>query len=30
MHDHVAQAGRSIVEHIRQRDESAAATNRTG
>jgi DNA-binding GntR family transcriptional regulator len=30
MHDHVAQAGRAIVEHIRQRDESAAATNRTG
>jgi len=29
-HDHVAQVGRAIVEYVRQRDESAAATNRTG
>jgi DNA-binding GntR family transcriptional regulator len=28
--EHVAEAGRVIVEHARQRDESAAATNRTG
>jgi DNA-binding GntR family transcriptional regulator len=30
MREHVAQVGRAIVEYIRQRDESAAATNRTG
>jgi DNA-binding GntR family transcriptional regulator len=30
MRDHVAQAGHAIVEYVRQRDESAAATNRTG
>jgi DNA-binding GntR family transcriptional regulator len=30
MREHVAEAGRVIVEHARQRDESAAATNRTG
>jgi DNA-binding GntR family transcriptional regulator len=30
MHDHVAQVGRGIVEYVRQRDESAAATNGTG
>jgi DNA-binding GntR family transcriptional regulator len=30
MRDHVAQVGRAIVEYVRQRDESAAATNRTG
>jgi DNA-binding GntR family transcriptional regulator len=28
--EHVAEAGRVIVEHARQRDESAAATNRSG
>jgi DNA-binding GntR family transcriptional regulator len=28
--EHVAEAGRVIVEHARQRDESAAATHRTG
>ena len=28
--EHVAQVGRAIVEYERQRDESAAATNRTG
>jgi DNA-binding GntR family transcriptional regulator len=30
MREHVAEAGRVIVEHARQRNESAAATNRTG
>jgi DNA-binding GntR family transcriptional regulator len=30
VYDHVAQVGRAIVEYIRQRDEGAAATNRTG
>jgi DNA-binding GntR family transcriptional regulator len=30
MREHVAEAGRVIVERARQRDESAAATNRTG
>jgi DNA-binding GntR family transcriptional regulator len=30
MRDHVAQVGRAIVEYVRQRDESAAAANRTG
>jgi len=30
MREHVAEAGRVIVEHARRRDESAAATNRTG
>jgi DNA-binding GntR family transcriptional regulator len=30
MREHVAEAGRVIVEHARQRDEGAAATNRTG
>jgi DNA-binding GntR family transcriptional regulator len=30
MRDHVAQVGRAIVEYVRQRDESAAATNSTG
>lgn len=29
VHDHVAQVGRAIVEYVRQRNESAAATNRT-
>jgi DNA-binding GntR family transcriptional regulator len=30
MREHVAQVGRAIIEYVRQRDESAAATNRTG
>lgn len=30
MHDHVAQVGRAIVEYVRQRDENAVATARTG
>ena len=30
MRDHVAQAGRAIVEYVRQRDESADATEGTG
>lgn len=30
VHDHVAQVGRALVEYVRQRDESAAATNGTG
>jgi DNA-binding GntR family transcriptional regulator len=30
MHNHVAQVGRAIVEYVRQRDESEAATNAVG
>ena len=30
MREHVAQVGHAIIEYVRQRDESAAATNRTG
>jgi DNA-binding GntR family transcriptional regulator len=30
MREHVAQVGHAIVEHVRQRDESMAATNETG
>jgi DNA-binding GntR family transcriptional regulator len=30
MREHVAQVGHAIIEYVRQRDENAAATNRTG